>query len=108
MQLAHDFMRNAHPIPDWCYNTLGLVEYRNNRWDEAIADLNHAAALDQEHQPLDYIFLAMAHWQKGDKVEAGQFFQKGVALFKNHPQSREHKMLWAEAAKLLAMQGPPA
>jgi tetratricopeptide (TPR) repeat protein len=91
------------------YNTLGLVDYRNDHWTEAISALNRAVELHKDADPTDLLFLAMAHWRRGDKREAEQFFQRGVeAASKKETINPELKMFWSEAAGVLGKPGPPA
>jgi hypothetical protein len=50
----------------------------------------------------------MAHWRRGDKSEAEQFFQRGVeAASKKEPIDPELRMFWDEAAGVLGRPGPP-
>jgi tetratricopeptide (TPR) repeat protein len=92
---------------DLC-NALGLVEYRNNHWDEAISSLNRSVDLDKGAQPTDFFFLAMAHWRRGDKSEAEQFFQRGVGeASKKEMTDPQSRMFWSEAAGVLGKSGPP-
>jgi tetratricopeptide (TPR) repeat protein len=90
------------------YNTLGLVEYRNDHWDEAISSLNGAIDLHKGAEPTDFLFLAMAHWRRGDRSDAEQFFQRGVELAsKKGAINAELRMFWFEAAGVLGKPGPP-
>jgi len=53
-------------------NTLGVVEYRLGHWDAAIKALDESRAIDsyRHYASFDWIFLAMAHWQRGEKEQA--------------------------------------
>lgn len=89
------------------YNTLGLAQYRNGLWDEAIATLNKSAEMDKGSDPTDFFFLAMAHWARGDKAEAEQFFQRGVdGASKGVADNSEWRTFWAEAAELMGKPAP--
>ena len=91
------------------YNTLGLAEYRNGLWDDAILTLNKSAELDKGSQPTDFFFLSMAHWKRGDKAEAARFFQQGVDMANSRASvDSELRMFWAEAAELMGKPAPPA
>jgi serine/threonine protein kinase/tetratricopeptide (TPR) repeat protein len=91
----------------YIYNTLGLAEYRNDHWDEAISSLNRSVELDKGSKPTDFFFLAMALWRRGDKSEAEQFFQRGVGVAsKQETINPELKMFWSEAAGVLGKPGP--
>jgi tetratricopeptide (TPR) repeat protein len=108
LQLARRAV-NGVPTTATYYNTLGLAEVRNLLWDEAIATLNKSAEMNKGADPTDFSFLALAHWGRGNKAEADQFFQRGVdGAHKNLASQPEWRMFWAEAAKLLGKPAPPA
>jgi hypothetical protein len=53
---------------------------------------------------LDFFFLAMAHWQLGEKDEARKYYDKAVAwMDKNKPDDEELRRFRAEAAALLGV-----
>jgi hypothetical protein len=55
----------------------------------------------------DWYFLAMAHWQNGNKEEAGKWFDKAVEWTQEKaPQDVEVRWFWKEAAELLGKPGP--
>ncbi|HWE83725.1 MAG TPA: serine/threonine-protein kinase [Terracidiphilus sp.] len=98
----------AKPDDAGYQNTLGLAEYRNGHWDEAISVLNKAVEMDKGADPSDFFFLAMSHWQRGEKADAGNFFEKGLQGAKKEQGSLvDCKVFWAEAAKLMGKSGPP-
>ena len=98
----------AEPDNGELTNMLGLVEYRNNHWDAAISSLNRSVDLDKGTQSTDFFLLAMAHWRRGDKSEAEQFFQRGVeAASKKEIIDTQSKIFWSEAAAVLGKPGPP-
>jgi serine/threonine protein kinase len=104
LDLARRAVRVA-PDPSPYYNTLGLAEYRNGLWDEAIVTLNKSAEANKGSEPADFFFLSMAHWKHGDKDEAERFFQRGVDG-SNKSGGAKLKMFWAEAAELLGKPAP--
>jgi hypothetical protein len=57
--------------------------------------------MEKEAQPPEFFFLAMAHWQRGEKDEAVHFFQQGVAGATKDPTNQEQRTYWAEAARVL-------
>ena len=57
-------------------NTLALAEYRVGHWNESIAAAEHSMALREGGSASDWFFLAMAHWQKGEKGEARKWFKR--------------------------------
>ena len=106
LQFARGAVKVAPDCAD-CYISLGLAEYRNGLWDEAIATLNRSAVMDNGTEPMDFFFLAMAHWRRRDIGEAERFFQKGVDVAsKSAGGDMDLRMFWGEAAELLGKQGP--
>ena len=90
------------------FNTLALAEYRLGHWVESIAASERSVALRNGGDADDWFVLAMAHWQKGDKVEARNWFDKAVAWIKEkNPKNGELRQFWAETAELLGQPGPP-
>jgi superkiller protein 3 len=90
-------------------NTLALAEYRSGRWDASIAASERSMSLRNGGDASDWFFLAMAHWQKGEKDEARKWFDKAVAWTKEKdPKNSELRQFWAEAAELLGQPGPDA
>jgi len=108
LQLARRALKGTPDVATY-YNTLGLAEYRNGLWDEAVVSLNKSAEMNKGSDPTDFLFLAMAHWRRGDKGEAEQFYQRGVkGSSKGATDNWEWRMFWAEAAELLGKPGPKA
>jgi serine/threonine-protein kinase len=88
-------------------NTLALAEYRAGHWNESIAAAEQSIALSNGGGVSDWFFLAMAHWQKGEKDTARTWFDKAVARVNRSPlKNREHLQFWKEAAELLGRPGP--
>src|SRR5439155_17573706 len=61
--------------------TLGMARYRTGDWNGAIADLEKAIGLrnpDHPNRASNGFFLAMAHWQLGEKDKARAWFDKSV------------------------------
>ena len=52
------------------WNTLGVAQYRNGQLSSAIESLMKSLELRDGGDALDFFFLAMAHWQLGNKAEA--------------------------------------
>jgi serine/threonine-protein kinase len=89
------------------YNTLGLAEYRNGLFVEAVATLRKSIEMSKGSDPSDFFFLAMTLWQRGERSEAERNFERGVEIAsKASPQEWEWQMLWAEAAETLGKSGP--
>ena len=89
------------------YNTLALVEYRRGHWNDSIAAATRSIAIGNGGDASDWFFLALAHWQLGEKEQARTWFDKAVAWTKEkQPKNAELLQFWNEAAKLLALPGP--
>ncbi len=105
LKLARQAVQEAPDVAT-NYNTLGVAEYRNGLWDEAIATLNKSIAMCEGTDPTDFFFLAVAHRQRGDRDQAERAFHRGVEVArKNAPSLWEWRMIWAEAAELLGKPG---
>jgi serine/threonine protein kinase/Flp pilus assembly protein TadD len=98
---------------DWkaaiIWNTLGAAHYRAGDWRAAITALEKSMELGQGGDALDWFFLAMAHWQLGNKEQARTWHDKAVAWMDKHmPDNDELKRFRAEAAELLGVKDPPS
>ena len=88
-------------------NTLALAEYRAGHWNESIAASERSVALRNGGNAYDWLFRALAHWQKGEKDKGRTWFDKAVAWTKEkNPENLELRQIWAEAAQLLGRPGP--
>ncbi|HEY7154252.1 MAG TPA: tetratricopeptide repeat protein [Gemmataceae bacterium] len=80
---------------------IGSVHYRTGDWKAAIAALEKSMAVRESDARY---FLAMAHWQLGNKDQARQCYDKAVEWTrKNKPKDAEVRRYRAEAAELLGM-----
>jgi serine/threonine protein kinase/Flp pilus assembly protein TadD len=87
------------------WNTLGVAEFRAADWKGAIAALEKSSELGQGGDGFDWFFLAMAHWQLGDKDKARQWYDRSVAWMKKDASSDEDiSRLRLEAAALLMVE----
>jgi tetratricopeptide (TPR) repeat protein len=87
------------------WNTLGAVQYRRGQWTVAIAALHKSIDLRKGGDGNDWFFLAMAHWQVGEKVKAREWFDRAVQwMDKNQPKNEELLRIRAEAAELLGIE----
>jgi serine/threonine protein kinase/Tfp pilus assembly protein PilF len=93
----------------WHYaNTLGVAYYRAGDWDKAIETLNKSMAFRDGDDSFDWFFLAMAHWQRGEKDEARSWYDKAVRwMEENKPDDEELIRFRAEAAELLGITETP-
>jgi tetratricopeptide (TPR) repeat protein len=91
------------------WNTLGVAEYRAGAWDEAIRALSRSVDLASGGDANDWLFLAMAHWRKGDKDNARAWFDKAITWMDRH-DSREDELnrFRAEAEALIRRDHPDA
>ena len=87
------------------WNTLGIAQYRAGDWTAAVVALDKSCELWQGGDIFDWLFLAMAHWQLGEKKEARKWFDQAVAwIEKNKPQDDDTKRFREEAAELLGVK----
>jgi tetratricopeptide (TPR) repeat protein len=92
-----------------CWKTLGVAQYRAGDWKAAVAALEKAMQFRNGGDGTDWFFLAMAHWQLGEKEQARQHYDKAVEwMKKNRPNDEELRRFQAEAADLLGIQDPQA
>ena len=81
-------------------NTLGVCYYRTGRWDEALELLQSSVKnADVIH---NWLFLAMTHWQLGEKAEARAFMTKSQSWKLKGTLDAELKRFFAEAENLMA------
>jgi tetratricopeptide (TPR) repeat protein len=86
-------------------NTLGVAHYRAGDWKAAIAALDKSMELRKGGDSNDWFFLAMAHWQLGEKGKAREFYDRAVQwMDKNQPTNEELRRFRAEAAELLGVE----
>jgi tetratricopeptide (TPR) repeat protein len=86
------------------WNTLGAAHYRAGEWKLAVEALNKSMGLRKGGNSLDWFFLAMAHWQLGDKEEAHKWFDEGVQwMEKNAPKNEELRRFRGETEQLLGV-----
>ena len=74
-------------------------------WKAAIEALTKSMELRKGGDSNDWFFLAMAHWQLGDKTQARSWYDKAVPwMEKNQPKNEELLRFRAEAAALLGLK----
>jgi tetratricopeptide (TPR) repeat protein len=84
------------------WTTLGAAHYRAGQWKEAVAALQKSMDLRLGGDSLDWLFLAMAHWQLGEKDKARELFDRAIQWMDNDsPQYWELRHVRAEAEKLV-------
>jgi serine/threonine protein kinase/tetratricopeptide (TPR) repeat protein len=77
VRLANQAVEQA-PDNGAYWNTLGLAYYRSGDWNAAHEALEKSRAL-HGGDSLDYFFLAMTDWRRGEKDQARQWYARGVA-----------------------------
>jgi serine/threonine protein kinase len=83
-------------------NTLGVARYRAGDWEAAIEALERSMSLGSGGDPLDWYFLAMAHWQRGEKEQARTWYDRSAAWMKERSSNDEELLRFrSEAAALL-------
>ena len=84
------------------WNTLGVAHYRAADRKAAIEALQKSMELTSGGNSGDFFFLAMAHWQLGEKEEAQRWYGQAVKwMDENKPDDEELRRFRAEAAALL-------
>jgi tetratricopeptide (TPR) repeat protein len=90
------------------WNTMGVAHYRAANYKPAAEALQKSMQLRKGGDSFDFFFLAMAHWQLGDKKLARKWYGQAVRwMEKNRPQDEEMARFRAEAAALLGIKGLP-
>jgi tetratricopeptide (TPR) repeat protein len=90
------------------WNTLGTAYYRAGNWDKAIETLNRSIELGSGGTSYDFFFLAMAHWQRGERDEGRSWYQEAVEwMDEKKPSDEELLRFRAEAAELLGITETP-
>jgi tetratricopeptide (TPR) repeat protein len=89
------------------WNTLGVAYYRCGRLEDAVATLAHAATLDDDGSAgYTHLFLAMAHHDRGDRIQAAALLAEARARLASRDADPRTQAYLAEASAL--MERPPA
>jgi tetratricopeptide (TPR) repeat protein len=103
VELARRAVENAPDPRDRSafVNTLGVAYYRAGDWSAAVEALGKSMQHRKGGDSFDWFFLAMAHWQLGDRDQARTWYGRAVEwMDKNQPRNDELKRFRAEAALL--------
>jgi WD40 repeat protein/serine/threonine protein kinase/tetratricopeptide (TPR) repeat protein len=93
-------------------NTLGVAHYRTGNWHEAIKALEKSEQLaPDKYLGFNGFFIAVAHWQLGNKSQAREWFdrsvewvdKRGPSLIPAHQE--ELRRFRAEAEELMGVEG---
>jgi serine/threonine protein kinase len=88
------------------WTTLGVAQYRDGQWQEAVNTLEKSIALGRGGNSSDWLFRAMAHWQLGEKEAARSWFDKADKELKKFEYPPQEESRWlAEAADVLKIRG---
>ena len=92
------------PMDSSYRNTLGVAHFRAGNWTEAIPQLQKSIELSQDGLPYNCFFLAMAHWQLGEKNPAREWYDKAVRwMDANQPKDEQLLRFRAESTELLGL-----
>jgi tetratricopeptide (TPR) repeat protein len=106
LQLAEGAVAAA-PKDGSIWNTLGVARYRSGDWTSAIQALEKSMRLRSGGIAYDWFFMAMAHWQLGQKDEAHKWYRQAVDWMENNAPKHERLVVFrAEAAQLLGIDVP--
>jgi serine/threonine protein kinase len=85
------------------WNTLGVAYYRACQWRESQEALEKSMKLfGGQCESFNTFFLAMTHWQLGEREESRRWYREAVAwMEKNKPGDDELRRFRAEAERLL-------
>jgi uncharacterized protein HemY len=87
-----------------CWSALGVAQYRTGDWSAAIDALEKSTRLDVSLDSFNSLFVAMAQWRTGDKVEAREAYDHALREAKNYEGSMvEFRRFRGEAAALLGI-----
>jgi tetratricopeptide (TPR) repeat protein len=90
------------------WDTMGVAYYRAGDWKSAVGALEKSIQLRQGGDSVDFYFIAMAHWQLGEKDKAREWYKRGAEwMATNKPQDEELLGFRAEAAALLKIDDKP-
>ena len=84
-------------------NTLGAALYRAGQWKKSVEALNNSISRTEGGTAFDWFFLAMNHWQLGEKELADTWYDKAVDWMEKHqPENEELLRFRIETERLLS------
>src|SRR5262249_13046799 len=104
LQLAKKCVKLVPNVATY-WTTLGIAYYRAGDWNAAVAALGMSNDLSGEKElGFNALFLAMTHWQLGNKEEACKWYDRAVQWTEKYkPGDEELRRFRAEAAELLGV-----
>jgi tetratricopeptide (TPR) repeat protein len=115
LALAHQTLQQADeagvlatPLGAKFWSTLGVAQYRSGDWQAAITSFDRAYRLEQlEQHIVPYgFFVAMSHWQLGDKDEARNWYNRTTRLAPMYIDDWQIAGFRVEAAEVLGIEIP--
>ncbi len=71
-------------------HTLGMLDYRAGRWDDAVETLTRATQLKRNPAyPIEALLLAMAFHHKGEAAQAHEWVDRYMAWAANQPEKQD-------------------
>jgi tetratricopeptide (TPR) repeat protein len=93
------------PQSSFTWQLLGWAQYRAGDWKAGVEALEKSCALQNNPKGGDayqWFFLAMSHWQLGEKDKARQWYDRAVQwMDKNQPKNEDLRRFRAEAEELM-------
>jgi len=86
------------------WKTLGTAQYSAGNWQAAIDALDRSLRLSKRDSAMNAFFLAMAHWQLGQKDDARQWYDNAVRMKDHDSKNQELQRFQDEASKLLKIE----
>ena len=99
--------RRANPLIEekLFWGTLGTAYYRFGDSKAAITALEKSVKLGHGGTGYNWFFLAMAHWQLGDKDQATKYHKQAIEWMDKHgPQNEELRRFRLEASELMGIR----
>ncbi len=91
------------------HNTLGVAHYRAGHWSDSVNSLNRSIELranSEKSIALDSLYLAMAHWQLGEKEKAMECHKRGIVDLETN-KVPDAEAVRPEVEKLLGIEQSP-
>jgi tetratricopeptide (TPR) repeat protein len=91
------------------WNTLGVAQYRAGDHTAAVGSIEVATKLGHGGDEFDWLILAMAHWNKQNKAEARQWFERARQRVdaRRLVSDSALRLLWREANELINSEAKP-